>query len=237
MAKRTRPKTYKLDPSLHPRLWQRWRKWLPRMSADLTDMLGKREMFWDLQEVAKENPKILQSGSFFDWMCRNYVVAQTVAIRSFMDQSRDSHSLWRMLFEILEHPGVISRAAHVRMYRNTPLGEELGHMSFNAAVGKDSKQLGQNAIRADMRRLEDVSERVRRFVNKRVAHRTSPGEIRRLPKFDELDSALEALDEIFCKYNLLLRAQGLTTCHATRQYDWREVLWEPWVMAGGKLRP
>jgi hypothetical protein len=237
MANRSRPKAYKLDTLQHPRLWRRWRGWLPRMSADLTDMLAKREIFSDLQEVAKENPSVLNPGSFFDWMCRNYVVTQTVAIRSFMDQSRDSHSLWRMLFQILESPGVISRATHVRMYRNTPLGEELGHMSFNAVAGKLSKNLGQTAIRADMRRLEDASERVRRFVNKRIAHRTSLGEIRRLPKFDEVDAALTALDEVFCKYNLLLRAQGLTSCHATRQYDWREVLWEPWVVKGGKLRP
>lgn len=207
------------------------------MSADITDMLAKREMFWDLQEVAKENPKVLDPGSFFDWMCRNYVVTQTVGIRGFMDQSRDSHSLWRMLFEILEHPGVISRALHVRMYRTTPMREELGHMSFDAVVGETTRVLGQRAVRADMRRLEDASERVRRFVNKRIAHRTTPGKIRRLPKFDEVDSSLTVVDEIFCKYNLLLRASGMSTCHATRQYDWREVLWEPWVLKGGKLRP
>lgn len=207
------------------------------MGTDLADMLAKREMFWELQEVAKENPKVLSPGSFFDWMCKNYVISQTVAIRSFMDQSKDSHSLWRMLFEILERPGVINRITHARMYRNTPLGEELGHMSFNASVGRGKNELGRLAIRSDMCRLENASERVRRFVNKRVAHRTSPGEIRRLPKFSELDKALDILDEIYCKYNLLLRAHGLSTCHATRQYDWREVLWEPWVIKGSKLRP
>lgn len=237
MKKRIRPKKYKTDPTAHARLRRKWVKWLPRMSHDLTDLLGKREIFWELQEVAKENKSILQPGSFFDWICRNYVIAQTVGIRSFMDQSKDSHSLWRMLFEMLENPGVLGRAVHVRMYRGTPSGEELGHMSFNAVVGKSAKQLGQNAIRADLRRLEDASERVRRFVNKRVAHRTSPGEIRRLPKFNEVDAALDVLDEVFCKYNLLLRAQGISTCYATRQYDWREVLWEPWLPRGSKLRP
>ncbi|MBL8514624.1 MAG: hypothetical protein JNJ55_11595 [Betaproteobacteria bacterium] len=207
------------------------------MSHDITDLLGKREMFWQLQEIAKDNKQILESGSFFDWMCRNYVVAQTVGLRSFMDQSKDSHSLWRMLFEILENPGVINRAVHVRMYRGAPMGEELGHRSFDAVAGKNVKQLSQNAVRADLRRLEDASERVRRFVNKRIAHRTSPGEIRRMPKFEEVDAALDVLDKIFCKYNLLLRAQGMSTCHAIRQYDWREVLWEPWVPKGSKFRP
>lgn len=207
------------------------------MRIDLTDMLDKRDTFWELQEVAKENPRILNPGSFFDWMCRNYVVAQTVGIRSLVDQSRGSHSLWRLLFEVLEHPGILDRGMHVRMYRSSPLGEELGHMSFNAVAGRGSKCLSQRATRTELRRIENVSERVRRFVNKRVAHRTNPGEIRRLPTFDEIDAALTTLDEVFCKYNLLLTAEGMSTCHATRQYEWRQVLLEPWVKKGGKLYP
>jgi hypothetical protein len=154
-----------------------------------------------------------------------------------VDRSRDSHSLWRLLYEILENPGVISRAAHVRMYRSTPVGPALGHMSFDSVVGKGRQQLSQRAVRADLRRLEDASERVRRFVNKRIAHRTNPGDIRRLPTFNELDAALDKIDDVFCKYNLLLTAQGMTSAHATRQYDWREVLWEAWVPRGSKFRP
>ena len=207
------------------------------MRRDLTDLLGKREIFWELQEVAKENPRVLSPGSVFDWMCRNYIVALTVGIRSFTDQSRGSRSLWRMLYEILENPGVIDRAAHVRMYLSTPMGPELGHLSFNSVVGKGHSCLPQRAIRADLRKLEDASERVRRFVNKRIAHRTSQGEIRRLPKFNEVDAALDTLDQICCKYNLLLTTQGMSSLHATRQYDWREALWEPWVPKGSKLRP
>lgn len=88
----------------------------------------------------------------------------------------------------------------------------------------------------DLRRIEDASERIRRFVNKRVAHRASQGAIRRLPYLNELDSALNTLDAVFCKYNLLLTAEGGSSLRATRQYDWREVLWNPWLPDGNKLR-
>jgi hypothetical protein len=207
------------------------------MKADLTDLLGKREIFWELQEVAKANPAILTPGSFFDWMCRNYIAAASVGLRSFLDRSRDSHSLWRMLYEALENPGVINREFHVRMYRTTPSGLEMGNLTFDAVAGKRTRTLSQRAIRRDLRSLEDAGERIQRFVNKRIAHRTSPGQIRRLPKFNELDAAMNKVDEIFCKYNLLLTAQGLTTAHATRQYLWQEVLWEPWIPLGSQLRP
>lgn len=237
MPRRKRPKTLKRVPQDYTSLRRRWKRWLPMMRQDLTDMLGKREIFWELQDVAKENPDVLKPGSFFDWMCRNYVVAMTVGIRSFMDQSSDSHSLWRMLYEMLENPGAIDRVSHVRMYRETSIGERLGHMSFDGVVGKGKLHLSEQAIRSDLRALEDASERVRRFVNKRIAHRTSPGEIRRLPKFNEMDAALDKLDQIFCKYDLLITARGASSLHATRQYDWREVLWEPWVRKGSRFRP
>jgi hypothetical protein len=236
MPKRERPKKFKHNPADHAALHRRWKSWLPDMKRDLSDLLGKEETFWDLQEVAKENEKILNPGNFFDWMCRNYVVAQVIGIRSFLDCRKDSRSLWRMLYEILENPGVIDRGRHVRKYRTSPLGESLGHLSFDAVAGRGRSALTQRSIRADLRALEDEGERIRRFANKRIAHRTSPGKIRRLPKFDDVDAALSKIDEIFCKYNLLLTANGSSSMRATKQFDWKEVLYEPWIPRGSKLR-
>jgi hypothetical protein len=237
MPIRKRPKNFNNDTKVHSKLIRHWKRWLPEMKHDLTDLLGKRETFWELQEVAKENPKILNPHSFFDWMCRNYVISQSVGIRGFVDQSKDSCSLWRMLYEILENPTVINRTYHVRMYMKTPIGPELGHMTFDSVVGKGHKCLGQRSIRRDLRRLEDASGLVRRFVNKRIAHRTGLGEIRRIPKYAELDAALATIDEILCKYNLLLTGEGMSSLHAVRQFDWREVLLEPWIPKGTKLHP
>ncbi|UQS15179.1 hypothetical protein [Pseudomonas sp. HS6] len=237
MPSRKRPKTLKRNIADHHINIRRWKRWLPGMKRDLSDLLSKRETFWELQEVANENPKIMNPYSFFDWMCRNYVVSQAIGIRSFIDQSRDSRSLWRMLYEMLENPGIINRENHVRMYGRTQIGPELGHMTFNNVVGKGRSHLAQQATRSDLRVLEDASERVKRFVNKRIAHRTSPGELRRLPKFDELDMALQKLDEIFCKYNLLLTGEGISSLHAVRQFNWRDVLLEPWILKGSKLHP
>lgn len=215
---------------------RKWRRWVLAMRSELTDLYGRKEIFWDLQDVAKENPEILKNGSFFDWMCRNYIAAQAVGVRRFVDQDRKSHSLWRLLYEILEHPHSITRAAHVRMYRNTPIGERLGHLSFDNVVGKGRLELGPAAIRRDLKRLEDASDRIRRFVNKRVAHFTTSGSIRRLPKLNELDGTLDVIDEVFRKYDLLLTARGSTSSHATRQYDWKQVLWEPWVLPASSFR-
>jgi hypothetical protein len=210
---------------------------LPKISSDLTGLFRKREIFWDLQEIAKENPKVLSPGAFFDWMCKNYITAVTVSIRALMDQSSDVHSLWRMLYEILEHPGIISRRSHVSLYRTAPKELDLGNKTFDTVVGRSKQYLPNGMIRADLRKLEDASARVRRFVNKRVVHRTSPGEIRKIPKFAELDEVIDVLDRIFCKYDLLLTAAGTMSTRVERNNDWRRVLHTPWIEIGSKFRP
>ena len=237
--RRNRPKRMRMDPSSHARLRRRWRSWLPTMNADLAHLLGKREIFWDLQKIAKENRQILDHGAFFDWMCTNYIAAVTIGVRSFTDQSRDVHSLWKLLYEALEHPGVFSRRAHQALYRSTPAMPDFdpANRTFDNVAGPGRKALPQSRIRKDMRELEDSTERVRRFANKRIAHRTAAGQLRRPPRFDELDNAMDTLDKIFCRYYLLLTAGGMQSASATRQYDWTEALHEAWVPVGSQFRP
>jgi len=238
-ARRRRPTTLVRDPSVHARLRRRWRSWLPAISDDLSDLLGKREIFWELQEIAKENPRITEHGAFFDWMCRSYISAATMSVRGFVDLRNDVHSLGRILYEILKHPGIINRRAHRALYNNVPedMREFLANTTFNNLVGNSLNTLPQRVVRSDLRSLEDSTARIVTFTHKRIAHRASPGELRRNPVFTELDAAMNALDAMFCKYNTLLTASGMSSVFATRQYNWKEVLYEPWIIPGSKFHP
>ena len=207
------------------------------MSSDLSDLFRRQEIFWQLQEIAKENSAILKNGAFFAWMCNNYIDSFAIRTRAYVDQSKGSHSLWRLLFENLENPGAINITTHANLYRNTPYGAEFGRTCFKNCIGKNATVLSSHAIRRDLRALEDTSERLRRFVNKRVAHRNRLGAIRKIPTFNDVDNSLAVIDRIFCKYNLLLSASGMDSCRATAQYDWRHVLWHPWIPPGSRLRP
>jgi hypothetical protein len=237
MAHRKRPKRPLLDASRHPRLRAKWRRWLSAMRSDVMHLYQRQEIFWQLQDVAQHNEKVLKPGVFFEWMCQNYVVYMAMGIRSFDDMDSRSHSLGRMLYELLEHPGAISREFYCRIYSSTPMGTEYGIASFNELVGKRASALGPRAIRADLSRLEAACERVRRFVNKRIAHRATPGAIRRLPRFNELDAALRVIESLVLRYSLLLTGNGTASLQATSQYDWRHVLYDPWIPSGSPLHP
>jgi len=235
--RRKRPKSFNTSAGDHARLRRRWRRWLPVLESDISHLLGKKEIFWDLQKVAKENRDVLSA--FFEWMCSNYIIAAAIEIRALADRRNDVHSLWRMLYEILEHPGVINRRGHSALYPDSPPAREfnMADHTFDLVAGKRSLVLRQRDIRADLRELEDVSERVYTFVNKRLAHRAPKGELRRLPRFNEVDHAMATIDRIFCKYNLLLTAKGMSSTFATRQDNWMAVLYDPWIKPGSKFRP
>lgn len=228
--RRKRPRAFYSDPAKQAAMRRRWRKRLPALTEELTRLLRSKEIFWGLQEVAQGNPAIQNPAAFFDWMRINYVIALSIGVRRLADPSEDSLSLWRFLYEVLEHPGVINRRAHRALYRGEPSIH--ADRTFDNLVGRGRGALSQRAVRADLRAIEDAHKRIRRFVNKRVAHRTSKGAIRHLPTYKDLNDALAVFDRILCKYYTLLTASGMTTAYATPQYDWRDVLRVAWIPAG-----
>lgn len=225
--RRKRPKTYCLDRSSQAAVRRRWRKHLPALAMELTHLLRSKEIFWELQEIAQKNPSMLTPAAFVEWIRINYVTALSIGVRRFVDSSDGALSLWRLLYEVLAHPGVINRRAHRALYRGVPSVH--ADRTFDNLVGRGRGALSQRAVRADLRAIEDAHKRIRRFVNKRVAHRTSKGAIRHLPTYKDLNDALAVFDRILCKYYTLLTASGMTTAYATPQYDWRDVLRTAWL--------
>ena len=217
-----------------------WRRRLPAIYSDISDLLGRREIFWELQEVAKHNPRITEHGAFFDWVCRNYIDAATIGVRRLTDRHwRRSHSVWWLLKDMFDHPGIINRRAHAALYRGVPRlrGHDIASTSFDGLVGEGAGVLSQSQIRRDIRAVERASTRVTRLVNKRIAHRTGRATLRRLPRFNELNRALDTVDGVLCRYRTLLTGDGPETAFATRQYNWMEALFEPWILSGSKFRP
>ena len=166
--KKLRPPRYIRATTNHAKLRKKWRAWLSKMKPELSDLHFKRKIFWDLQDIAKDNPAILKPGEYFDWQCRNYIVTSSVIIRKFVDQSRhkSTQSLWKLLYEALEYPGSLSRKSHLSLYRGVGRELSLGEGTFDEVVGADTEYLSIHAIKRDISYLENSTSRIYKFVNK-----------------------------------------------------------------------
>jgi len=201
-----------------------WRGWLDRMSQEIRDLLIKKELFWELQKIAEENEKILSPGLFFDWMCKNYMVAASVTARRFVDHRSDSE----MLDQILKNPGIINRDSH-----NTLYGEHLKFASdrdFDGLVGNGVDVLSQDQIQSDINLIDHAdseAKKIREFVNKNIAHFTNPKEHKQNPYLNELDKAIEDIFQLVGKYSLFLC--GRLVDRPPLGNDWRAALYKPWI--------
>lgn len=232
---RLRPKKKRkgLDQVAQARLRRKWQRWIRRISHDLGRELLNQETFVELREVVTRNPAIHSPGDIHHWMITNHIAASSLGVRRFADMDRRSISLGRLLFELLEYPGVLTREWHRTLYRTAPF---MADRTFDNIAGRRRTHLGPRVVRRDLRRLEQAVDRVRRFANKRIAHATQDGAIRRPPTFADLERALSVLDELVKRYRTLLTADGYVTFKPTRQYYWRKVFFQPWIPPGSPLR-
>lgn len=236
MTQRRRPRETRTDLSKREQtaLRRKWRRWSRELVRDVGDLLWSRQLFDDLNEIGRHNPAIGKPPAFLDWIRANYAAAVSVGVRRLIDTDRRSISLGRLLFELIEHPGTITRAYHVSLY---PIHlHEAAERSFDNLAGGGRRFVAERDVRSDLRRIENAAQRVYRLVNKRIAHKARPGALRRLPTYDELHRSLDMLDRLTVKYHVLLTAEGYSTCYATPQFTWTDVLAHPWLTPGHPMR-
>jgi len=231
--KKKRPKLKKLTPNELSRFRKRLRSQIRHVTQDMGELLSKRTIFRDLIEISDSNPNIRNPSTFYDWIISNYVVSSCVLLRRLCDMDNRSISLWRILYLLLEYPGIISRAS----YRAVSGYSSQADSEFDKMVGKGRKILGPAAIRSDMAKLEKAEARIRRLVNKRLAHHGHPGALRHIPTFRDLDNAIDTVHDLVLRYNSLLTNKGLTSAEIIRVHNWETVLFTPWVLPGTRGSP
>jgi hypothetical protein len=87
-------------------------------------------------------------------------------------------------------------------------------------------------VKADLKNLEDSTDKIRRLVNKRIAHFTNHEKPLEFPTYKDLDNAMDVIQEILCRYNLLLNAMDISPLLEERPNTWMKVLQAPWLIKG-----
>ncbi len=206
---------------------QKWLRWLKVVQDDIQQLLIKRNIFWEVQDIIKTNAELHKPSSFYSYLGDTYVAYISIGIRRQIKSGRQSISFARLLTEIANTPAVLSRKYYVSLYVDSNV-KQFADRDFNKFCGTDKTCICPDMVLADLAELNRAASVVEDFADRRIAHHDK-GQPKVLPRFEQVDSCLDALDKLYCKYHEVFHASAMSTLMPVYQYDWKEIFTVPWL--------
>lgn len=209
---------------------KKWRRWVKKIRLETESWMGNRDIHARYLEIVKANPDIQFPSIYHEVAVGNYGSFIVMAIRRQLDEDKDVISLTRLLKEMRDYPTELSkdwfRKQYKGMGRSFPIPpESFADADFKRSAGKLPHFDPRIAI-ADLKRIEKLGRKIRKFANKQVAH--SSGVSVGLT-FREINKFIEEYEKILIKYILILTAAGMSSLTPVVQYDWEEIFTKPWI--------
>ena len=242
---------FKISPKL-----KKWRKWMKTIEKEIYGLVVDANMFWEVQDIIRENPRIQKPSAFYSYLGRTYLSHALAGLRRQIKPQKDSISFVGLLEDIAKNPEELSRSYYRSLYADSD-GPDINQIEIEGREGleevgitgnsqlKDLIQMDDFApysdasgehvcpqmVKDDLRVLKSAVEKHEEFADKRIAH-WDKGEPSIIPKFGELDDCIKLLDKMYVKYHLLFYAESIDTLMPTYQYEWKKIFLEPWLKTG-----
>ena len=235
---------------------QKWRIWMKAIEKEIRGLVVDANMFWEVQDIIRSNPRIQKPSAFYRYLGRTYLSHTLAGLRRQIKPQKDSISFVGLLHDVAKNPEELSRDYYRSRcaYSDAPdisqiesegrkELEEVGitgtsHLKdlinmgdFAKFADASGKHVCPKMVEDDLKRLKSTVEIHEEFADKRIAHweKDDPEVI---PAFGELDEPIKLLDETYVKYHLLFYAESMDTLMPTYQYKWKTIFLEPWLKAG-----
>jgi hypothetical protein len=201
---------------------------LKRVTTELTNLLGHRWLYKQVLGMVERNQALRRPSSFYSWMRSQYSTYMAIGVRRLVDHDKRTLSLRRLLEKIKANHQVFDPDRHANMYRRTALGADTGRREFAGYARTDGRTLDRQKLRSDLSLIKRTAERIKRYVDKHVAH-TDRIQLRRLPTFAMLDVTLDTLKDVTERYRILITGHGgdLTPSYIDAWEGIFEVAWAP----------
>jgi hypothetical protein len=210
--------------------YKKWLEWIERVYREVVNLFLYRSFYRRVAEITQANDAIPPS-SFFDALGAWYATTQAMAVRRQTDTDRKAVSLARLLENMAEHPQVMSRERHVEIW--TAAGDEehwreRGSQEYDKFAGAGSDQIPKERYEADLKCFQDAAQPIKDYVDRLVAH-NDQRELEELPTYEDLNGAIEILEELLNKYMVLLKSEGVPNADPVHQEDWARIFRVPWL--------
>lgn len=209
--------------------YSKWNRWMDIIYVEITELVIHQDIFWQVQDLIKNNPKLQRPSAFYKFMGRTYSAFALMSIRRQVKVNDDSISFARLLSEICDNPKELSRERYVALYKGA-FALERANKDFNKFSKPGCEHIDPVLVKRDLDKLRAQAKKCETFADKTVAH-LDKSKPKQIPVFKDLDNSIELLCALLKKYWLLFRAESLLSILPTYQYDWKAVFREPWIGA------
>ena len=233
---------------------EKWLGWMETIHDDILALVKDTNMFWEIQDIIRGNPRIQKPNAFYSYLTRTYLSHALAGLRRQTKLQKDNISFVRLLDDITKNPKELSRSYFNsrHSHSNGPdLDQVVGKAGLEAVGIVDSSQLKEiikmddfaqyadasgayicpQMVKDDKTLLESEVKKHVEYVDKRIAH-WDKREPKVVPTFGDLDNCIKLLDQMYVKYHLLFHAESMDTLMPTYQYEWKSIFCEPWLKVG-----
>jgi hypothetical protein len=225
----SRAKKSKVNRSLsNDEQWDQWQSDITRIYKETVYAFKNRLIFREVHRIMVENQEIQAEGRYFhDWMMGIYGRDQAIAVRREVDDSGDAINLIRLMKQIVARPDVMSRERYEAHFGpTTVISPQMQAEQFRNLAGHED-YMSRQSIHADRKALINNCAPVVMYASKMIAHRTDASPSLTIK---EIDTALDAIEEIFKKYYVILTGRTLMHAEPAVQFDWQVIFTKPWIM-------
>ena len=220
---------------------EKWLKWMEIIHDELVTLLSDIRVFWEVQNIIRENSRIQKPSYFYRYLERSYISHTLVGLRRQIKHQKNSDSsisFVGLLEDIAQNPAELSLSYYRSRRKESEdvvltglasLNIDIAREEFSKYADSSGDYVCPQMVKADIHELKEAARICEKFVDKRIAHRDKC-ELKVVPTHKELDDCIKLLDKTYVKYHLLFYAEGMTTLNSEPQYDWKAIFCEPWLV-------
>ncbi|NQS88685.1 hypothetical protein HQ584_02700 [Patescibacteria group bacterium] len=211
--------------------FQKWFDWVEKIRNDIEIILNHQQICEYFEKTVNANLDHVKKNdgrTFCDFVRANYAISAAACIRRHERISRDSISLMKLLDQIKKCADQFTYNLYLEYYPLNPVDppwhvwQKLTFMNFS----DDGKIISEEKIDQDMKEIENIAGKVSNFADRVISH-LDPRGIEEKITYGDLDSSLELLNKISCKYITLITSAGYVTLKPTIQTNWKRIFTVP----------
>lgn len=127
-----------------------------------------------------------------------------------------------------DHPQVMTRTRFLSPWGDDEHWQRRAHEQYERYAGAGVDTIAPECYRADLEEFQETARPIKDYVDRLVAH-NDQRELTRVPTWEELNAAIDLLEEMLNKYMVLLTATSVPSADPVHQADWKAAFRVPWL--------